>query len=250
VKRSEGAVFSAAPVLRGFIMRSCIRALVPVLLGVALPAAAADLPGESSGDLPRWHEGIPRVAVYAMRIDPGAPLRQGAWNSGYGGGAEVSWPIPGTQGLFAAYGGAEVSSFYSGVRTVADSASGERAEHHMDQLYGRFFAGGELGAHSDGTLEPYANLALATIVYGYFDDVKLTAGDASQELLVSEHEVAMGWSAGAGVNLNFAHFGVTGGVRYLRQFGTPRQLGNGTVPIQPAYMQYRIGITAPFPVEP
>jgi len=230
-------------------MRSCIRALVPFLLGaLALPAAAADLLGDPSADPPRWREGIPRIALYAMRIDPGAPLRQGAWNSGYGGGADVSWPIPRTQGLFAAFGGAEVSSLYSGVRTEADTASGQVAEHHMDQLYGRFFAGAELGPHGDGTLEPYANLAFAMIAYGYFDDVKITAGDASQELLVSDHEVAAGWSAGAGMNLNFAHFGLTGGVRYLRQFGTPRQLGNGTVVIQPAYMQYRIGITAPFPV--
>ena len=229
-------------------MRSCIRALVPFLLGaLALPAAAADFQGEPSADPLGWHEGIPRVAVYAMRIDPGAPLRQGPWNSGYGGGAEVSWPIPRMQGLLAAYGGAEVSSFYSGVRTEADTVSGEVAEHHMDQLYGRFFAGGELGPHGTGTLEPYANFAFAMIAYGYFDDVKITGGGPAQELLVSEHEIAMGWSAGAGVNLNFANFGLTGGVRYLRQFGAVKQLGNNSVVTQPSYVQYRIGITAPFP---
>ena len=140
-----------------------------------------------------------------------------------------------------------MSSLYSGVRTEADTASGEVAEHHMDQLYGRFFAGGEVGPHGTGTLEPYANFAFAMILYGYYDDVKITGGGAPQELLVSEREVAMGWSAGAGVNLNFAHFGLTGGVRYLRQFGAVKQLGNHSVVIQPSYMQYRIGVTAPFP---
>jgi hypothetical protein len=39
-------------------------------------------------------------------------------------------------------------------------------------------------------------------------------------------------------------------VSYLRQFGAPRQLGNDTVMIQPAYMQYRLGITVPFPAGP
>jgi hypothetical protein len=192
----------------------------------------------------------PHVAVYAMRLDPGAPLRKGSWNSGYGGGFDVSWPVMRTQGLLALVGGAEASSFYSGVRTEVDTASGERAEHHMDQLYGRVFVGGELGPHGDGTLEPYANLALSMIAYGYYDDIQLTAGDASRELLVSQHEVAAGWSAGAGVNLNFRGFGMTGGVRYLRQFGTPQQLGNGTVRVEPAYMQYRLGVTVPFPIEP
>ena len=157
---------------------------------------------------------------------------------------------PRSQGLLALIGGAEVSSLYSGVTTFVDTTSGERAEHHMDQLYGRVFVGGEVGPHGHGTVEPYANLALSMIVYGFFDDVQISGGSAPGELLVSEHEVAAGWSAGAGVNLNFSRFGVSGGVRYLREFGTPQQLGNDTVVIQPAYMQYRIGLTVPFPVEP
>ena len=234
-------------------MRSCLRALAPLLLALlALPAAAAPAPalGGDPGQSAGGYRPTPRVSVYAMRMDAGAPLERGAWNSGYGGGADVSWPIPRSQGLLALIGGAEVSSLYSGVRTVADTSSGDRAEHHMDQLYGRLFVGGELGPHGDGTLEPYANVALSMIAYGYFDDVQLTTGGGSSELLIAQHELGVGWSAGAGVNLNFRRFGVTGGVRYLRHFGTPIQLGNGTVPIQLAYMQYRIGVTAPFPVEP
>ena len=221
-----------------------------MLASLALPAAAEPWDPLATDASVQPRTAVPRVAVYAMRIDPGAPLRQGAWNSGYGGGADVSWPLPRTQGLLALFGGAEVSSLYSGVSTMVDTTSGERAEHHRDQLYGRLFVGGEVGPHGDGTLEPYANLALSTIVYGYFDDVQITAGGAASELLVSQHEVGVGWSAGAGVNLNFRRFGLTGGVRYLRQFGAPIQLGNDAVVIKPAYMQYRFGITAPFPVEP
>ena len=231
-------------------MRFCILALAltPSLLAVLASPAGAQLSSEPTPAERVLHP--PHVAVYAMRLDPGAPLKKGSWNSGYGGGFDVSWPVTRTQGLLALVGGAEASSFYSGVRTEVDTASGERAEHHMDQLYGRVFFGGELGPHASGTLEPYANLALSTIAYGYFDDVQITAGDASRELLVSQHELAVGWSAGAGVNLNFRRFGMTGGVRYLRQFGTPRQLGNGAVKVEPRYMQYRVGVTVPFPIEP
>ena len=216
-------------------MRSCTRVLPALLLALlALPAAAA----------------TPRVSVYALRMDPGAPLKRGVWNSGYGGGAEVSWPIPRSEGLLALTGGAEVSSLLSGVSTVVDTATGVRFEHHMDQLYGRFFLGGELGPHGEGTVQPYVNLALSTIVYGYFDDVNVNAGGHSREVVACQHEVGVGWSAGAGVNLDFRRFGVMGGVRYLRQFGTPQQLGDGAVRIEPAYMQYRIGVTLPFPTEP
>jgi hypothetical protein len=234
-------------------MWSRLRALAPLCLLLFARPAAADWMDVAVGHGVQptgWTQGIPRVALYAVRIDPGAPLAQSAWNSSYGGGADVSWPIPFTQGLLAAFGGAEVSSLYSGVRTVVDTANGARAEHHMDQLYGRFFAGGELGPHRGGTVEPYANLALSMIAYGFYDDVQITEGGVASELLVSDHEVAMGWSAGAGVKLNFSRFGITGGVSYLRQFGAPRQLGNDTVMIQPAYMQYRLGITVPFPAGP
>jgi hypothetical protein len=170
-------------------VRSRIRALtLASALLLALPTAGPA----------RARDGTPRVAVYAIRIDPGAPLEQGAWNSGYGGGVDVTWPLPRTGGLLAVFGGAEASSLHSGVRAAVDTANGERVEHHMDQLYGRLFIGGELGPHGDGTLEPYANFALSMIAYGYFDDVQITAGDASSELLVSQHEMGVGWSAGAG----------------------------------------------------
>jgi len=222
-------------------VRSRIRALaLPLAVLVALFAAGPA----------RARDETPRVSVYATRMDAGAPRKEGAWNSGYGGGFDVTWPLPRVHGLFAILGGAEAASLHSGVRTEVDTASGYRAEHHMDQLYGRLFIGGELGPHGDGSLEPYANFAMSMIAYGYFDDVQITEGGAPSELLVSQHEGGVGWSAGAGVNMNFSRFGVTGGVRYLRQFGTPRQLGNSTVRIEPAYMQYRIGVTVPFPIEP
>jgi len=45
------------------------------------------------------------------------------------------------------------------------------------------------------------------------------------------------------LRMNFGRWGVDGGVRYLKQYGVPQQLGAGAVTIQPAYLQYRLGVS-------
>ncbi len=43
--------------------------------------------------------------------------------------------------------------------------------------------------------------------------------------------------------LNFGLWGIDGGVRYLKQYGVPQQLGDGAVTVQPSYLQYRLGVS-------
>jgi len=63
--------------------------------------------------------------------------------------------------------------------------------------------------------------------------------------LSEQHEWAFGWSGGAGVNLNFGRWGLDGGVRFLKQYGVPQQLGTGSVTVHPAYLQTRLGVSFP-----
>src|SRR5258707_31651 len=187
----------------------------------------------------------PRATLYGIRLDPADASARDFARPGYGAGLDVSWPLGGTQGMLAAFGGVEFTSLLSKVKTFQDQGSPLRVEQHTDQTYSRIFLGGELGPHGNGFLEPYGNLALALVVYDITSSVVIP-DDINREKSINQRlggqtEAAFGWSAGTGVNLNFGRWGLDGGVRFLQQYGVPQQLGAGAVTIQPSYLQYRLG---------
>ena len=217
-------------------MRPLARVLVTLsLCALAVPAFAS----------------TPRLTVYATRLDPADRSARDFSRPGYGGGIDVSWPIQGSEGMLSVLGGVEATSLLSQVTTFQDRVTGLRVEQHTDQVYGRLFVGGELGPHGNGFLEPYANAALALVVYGINTDVVIPDDfdrqNSINQNLSEQNEAAFGWSAGAGVNLNFGRWGIDGGVRFLKQYGVPQQLGDGAVTIQPSYVQYRIGASVTIP---
>jgi|SRR5881394_623353 len=191
----------------------------------------------------------PRVTLYGMIMDPTDQAARDFSDPGWGGGLDVSCPLGGTEGMLSVIGGFEAASLYSSVKTFHDQTTGLRIEQHTDQVYGRFFLGGELGPHGNGTIQPYGNLAVALVVYGISTDVVIP-DDSNLENSINQHlsdhnEAAFGWSAGGGVNLQFGKWGIDGGVRFLKQYGLPQQLGAGAVTIQPSYFQYRLGLSLP-----
>ena len=199
--------------------------------------------------VPTAHAATPRASIYVMRLDPVDRVARDFAKSGWGGGIDVSWPPQGTEGLFSVIGGLEAASLLSKVKTFQDQTTLLRIEQHTDQFYSRFFVGAELGPHGNGFLEPYANAAVALVVYGISTDVVIP-NDANPDNSIKQHlssktEAAFGWSAGTGVNLNFGRWGIDGGARFLKQYGVPQQLGNGAVTIQPSYVQYRLGVSLP-----
>jgi len=189
----------------------------------------------------------PRITVYGTRIDPEDRSARDFARPGYGGGVDLSLPIRGSEGMLSAIGGIEVTSMLSQVKTFSDRTTGLRVEQHTDQVYGRFFVGGELGPHGNGFLEPYANAAIALVFYGISTNVVIpddfNRQNSINQVLRDENEAAFGWSAGTGVNFNFGRWGVDGGARFLKQYGVPQQLGDGAVTIQPSYVQYRLGVS-------
>jgi hypothetical protein len=216
--------------------RRTLRAALLLVLAGLMPASSA-------------LAAIPRATIYVVRLDPVDRVARDFAKSGYGGGIDVSWPFHGTQGLLSVIGGIEAVSLLSKVKTFQDQLTGLRVEQHTGQFYSRFFLGGELGPHGNGFLEPYANAALALVVYGISTDVVIpddvNRQNSINQNLSSRTEAAFGWSAGTGVNFNFGRWGIDGGVRFLKQYGVPQQLGDGAVTIQPSYMQYRLGVSLP-----
>jgi hypothetical protein len=193
----------------------------------------------------------PRAGVYVVRMDPSDHAARDFARPGWGGGLDVSWPIDGSGGLVSAIGGLEFVSLLSTVKEFRDGLTGLRVEQHTDQYYGRFFVGGALGPHGRGFLEPYANLAVALVIYGINTNVVIpddfNRENSINQQLSEQTEAAFGWSAGTGLHLNFGRWGVDGGVRFLKQYGVPQQLGDGAETIQPAYLQGRLGVTFAIP---
>jgi len=215
-------------------MRPLSRGLAALALcALAFPALAA----------------TPRFTIYGMLMDPTDKAARDYSDPGWGGGVDVSWPVTGTEGMLSMVGGIEAASLLSAVKKFQDPTTGLRIEQHTDQVYGRLFLGGELGPHGNGTIQPYGNLAVAFVMYGINTDVVIP-DDSNLENSINQHlsgqtEAAFGWSAGAGVNLNFGRWGLDGGLRFLKQYGVPQQLGAGAVTIQPSYFQYRLGLSIP-----
>ena len=213
-------------------MRPLARALATLsLCAVAIPTLAI--------------AATPRFGLYLTRLDPADRSARDFARSGFGGGIDVSWPVHGSEGMLSVIGGIEATSLLSKVKTFQDQRTGLRVEQHTDQVYGRFFMGGELGPHGNGFFQPYANAALGLVVYGINTDVVIPDDSDRQnsinQNLSEQNEAAFGWSAGTGVNFNFGKWGIDGGVRFLKQYGVPQQLGDGAVSIQPSYVQYRLG---------
>ncbi len=193
----------------------------------------------------------PRAGLYVSRMDPSDRSARDYARPGWGGGLDVSWPVEGSGGLASVIGGLEFSSLFSTVKEFRDGQTGLRVEQHTDQYYGRLFVGGELGPHGRGFLEPYANLAVGLVLYGISTKVVIpddfNRENSINQLLRDQNEAAFGWAAGTGVHLNFGRWGVDGGVRFLKQYGVPQQLGDGAETIHPAYLQGRLGVTFAIP---
>jgi len=192
---------------------------------------------------------LPRYTIYGSVLSPQDRAARDYARDGYGLGVDLSWPVHGTEGLLSAIVGIEGNNLMSQQVNLVDRLTGLRVEQHTDQSYGRLFVGGELGPHGNGTIQPYGNLALALIMYGISTTV-VVPDDFDRErdinqVLHSRTEFAFGWSAGTGVNLNFGRWGLDGGVRFLKQYGVPQQLGAGAVTVQPSYLQWRFGVSIP-----
>lgn len=193
----------------------------------------------------------PRVIIHGLRQDPTDKAAKDYSKPGWGLGLQLSYPLPGAGQMLAVTGGLDAVNLLSATKKFQDPLTGLRIEQQTSQNYGRFFVGAELGPHGNGFLRPYAGTDVAVVLYNISTDVVIPddrdrENDINQNLR-SETEAAFGWSATAGLNLNFGRWGLDGGVRYLKQYGVPQQLGDGAVTVQPSYLQYRVGASIELP---
>lgn len=223
-------------------MRSLVFVVAVLLVVVvsAAPRAAAEPAG--------------KFQIYVMRMDPEGQDAKRFTRASWGGGLSVLLSLRNIQHLLALEGGVDFTNFLSETTEFRDAVTGLRVEQQTNQYYVRMYLGPRAGLHGNGFIRPFMATHIAGVFYGIGTDVVIP-DDTNREneirqTLSDENKAAFGWDVGVGVDWNILNrFPVETGVRFLKSFNVPQQLGDGSVEIQPGYIQYYVGVGANFPLE-
>jgi hypothetical protein len=191
-----------------------------------------------------------KAQVYLLRLEPTSRDAKKYARASWGGGLNVVVPVPASGNLIAGVAGFDVARLLS-QRFDFYELSGLRVEQHTDQDYFRIYLGGRIGPHGPGFIRPHVGTNLALVLNHIGTDVVVPDDyDRENEIrqqLRDETKAALGWDITVGVDWNIANrFPVETGVRFLKTFNAPQQLGADAVTVHPAYVQVYVGIGASF----
>jgi len=194
-----------------------------------------------------------KVGGYVLRMEPDGDDAEKYSRASWGGGLHVVVPVPQVSNVLAGVAGFEYIRMLGKNTEFRDGLTGLRVEQQTRQHYVRFYVGAQVGGHGHGFFRPHAGVNLALINYGISTDVVIPDDyDRENEIrqnLRSKNRVVGGYDITLGVDLNFSNtIALDGGVRYLKSFGLPQQLGEDAVTIHPQYFQIYLGIGVSFQV--
>jgi hypothetical protein len=192
-----------------------------------------------------------KVGIYGIHMTPIASDAKEYSRPGWGGGVHGVFPIQEWGNMAAGVVGIEGVNLMSKTKAFIDPVTRLRTEQQTSQNYFRLYVGLELGPHGEGFLRPHGGVNIAGILYNISTDVVIPddydGGDTRQSLS-SKTKVVFGYDFTFGLDLNFSSFVIDGGVKYLRSFSVPQQLGQGAVTVHPQYFQVYLGVGVPFRV--
>jgi opacity protein-like surface antigen len=194
-----------------------------------------------------------KLSLYGLRMVPDRDDAEEFSRAGWGAGLRVVGPVPQLGNFLAGVAGLEYVNLLDKTTEFRDHLTGLRIEQQTNQYYARFYIGSQIGGHGNGFIRPHAGVSLALITYGISTDVVIPDdSDRENEIrqdLDSENHWVGGYDITLGVDLNFNNkFNLDGGVRYLKSFAVPQQLGDRSVTVHPQYFQIYIGIGVSFEV--
>lgn len=206
----------------------------------ALAALAALAPAAGAG---------PSVNVQGIWMKPNGADADRYARESWGGGVQLVWPVAATRDLLAGVVGLEVVNLMS-----------ERHEYRQrefpflriiqstNQSYGRLYVGPRFGLHGRQALRPHLGVSVGVNWYGISTDVEVPddydVENTLRQNLSRQDEAVFGWDGTLGLEVRFGErFGMDGGVRYVKSFGVPQQLGEGSVEVSPEYVQGYLGMT-------
>jgi hypothetical protein len=207
---------------------------VPIVVFVVLAAVSCALPARAGG----------HVDLHGVRMAPHGRDAERYSRLGFGVGIEAVAPLPWKDDLLAGVAGLEIVNLMGESTSFQDEFTGFTGEQETSQDYGRFYLGARVGPQ-DEVLRPYAGASLSLNSYGISTSV--TVPDQVSQGQRSERHLAFGCDGTLGVDLDiFERFVLGGGVRYVRTFNLPQQLGAGSVPVSPGYFQVFVGLGVSF----
>ncbi len=192
-----------------------------------------------------------KVGIYGIYMVPSGEDAKNFSRPGYGAGIHLVAPFPQLFNFFAVTGGFEFINLLNDNTTFRDQLTGLRVDQETSQNYYRLYIGGQVGGHGRGFIRPHAGLNLALVIYSIGTDVVIPDDyDREKEIrqnLQREINSVFGYDITLGVDLNFWNkWNLDGGVRYLKSFSLPQQLGEGSEKIHPEYFQFYLGVGISF----
>lgn len=188
-----------------------------------------------------------KVQLYALRMTPTGQDASRFSRPSWGGGLAVIVPFPQVHNLLAGVVGFEAANMLNQTTEFQDGKTGLRVEQQTSQDYYRLYLGGRVGPHGPGLIRPHVGSNVALVIYNIHTDV-VVPGDVNRENeirqnLRSRTESGFGWDLTFGTDFNIKNkWAVEGGVRFLKTFGVPQQLGAGSMRVEPAYFQIYLGL--------
>ena len=192
-----------------------------------------------------------KLGIYGIRMAPDGKDAENYSRPGWGGGLHVVVPVPQFRNGVAGVAGIDIANLLSETIVFNDNLTGLRVEQQTSQDYIRSYIGSQVGGHGNGFIRPHAGINLALIYYGIKTDV-VVPDDSDRENEIRQNlrkkgKWVFGYDITLGVDLNFSNtIALDGGVRYLKTFSLPQQLGENSVTIHPQYFQVYIGIGISF----
>ena len=191
-----------------------------------------------------------KLSGYGILMGPQGEDAEQYSDAGLGFGSRIVVPFTRLYKLLAISSGFEVVNLLNENTTFRDRLTGLRVQQQTDQTYGRFLFGAELGPHGKGFFRPFAGAHLALVYYEIRTDVVIPDDyerekEIRQNLRTRGHFV-FGSDLTLGLDLNFWNkWYIEGGLRYLKSFSVPQQLGEDAVTVHPEYVQFFLGVGIP-----
>jgi len=192
-----------------------------------------------------------KLGLYGIRLTPHGDDAQDYSRPGWGGGVHAVVPLPKQFNFLAGVAGFEYINLLDQTTAFIDNLTGLRIEQQTMQDYVRLYVGPQIGGHGNGFFRPHLGVNLALVIYTINTDV-VVPDDYNRENEIRQNlktktEGVFGSDITLGLDLNFSNTVVLdGGVKYLKSFSTPQQLGAGSITVHPRYFQIYLGLGVAF----